>query len=131
MLYVPPAREVKPTVGLRPTILFLSLGEIIEPSVSVPKAPAASPMAEHTPLPELEPDGLPFTRYGLVHCPPRPENPAGTLPRMADHSLRDAFPRRMAPAERSLAATIASRGTTDPTSASEPAVVFIPIEYGV
>lgn len=54
---LPPAREVKPTVGLTPTILFLLLGDIIDPSVSVPNVPAANPMAAEIPHPLLEPEG--------------------------------------------------------------------------
>ena len=122
----PPARDVSPTVGLIPTKLLLLLGEIIEPSVSVPSAPALSPIALAMPLPELEPDGSPSRTYGLVACPPRPEKPEGTLPRKCAHSERLAFPRMIAPAARNFEATCASRGTIEPSSAKEPAVVFIP-----
>lgn len=53
----PPAREVKPTVGLIPTRLFRLLGRTIDPVVSLPNEAAASPMAVAMPLPELEPNG--------------------------------------------------------------------------
>jgi hypothetical protein len=56
---LPPERGVKPTVGLIPTRLFRLPGETIEPSVSVPSDAAASPIAEATPLPELEHEGSP------------------------------------------------------------------------
>lgn len=92
----------------------------MDPSVSEPKQAAASPIAEEIPLPELDPDGSPSGTYGLVDCPPRPEKPDGTLPRKFAHSLRFALPRMIAPAARSLAATPASRGTTEPRSAKEP-----------
>ena len=103
---------------------------MIDPSVSVPRAAAASPIAVPIPLPELDPDGSPSGTYGLVAWPPRPENPDGTLPRKCAHSERFAFPRRIAPAARSFAATCASRGTTDPSRANEPAVVFMPVQGG-
>ena len=57
MMNSPPALEVRPTVGLIPTRLFLLDGLIIDPSVSVPSAPAARPIAEEMALPELEPLG--------------------------------------------------------------------------
>lgn len=47
-------------VGLIPTMLFLLLGETMEPSVSDPREAAASPTAIATPLPELEPEASPF-----------------------------------------------------------------------
>lgn len=49
-----------------PTKLFLLLGLKIEPSVSLPSAPVASPMAELIALPELEPEGSAFAKYGFV-----------------------------------------------------------------
>lgn len=122
----PPARDVSPTVGLMPTMLLWLLGEMIDPSVSDPSDPAASPIAIATPLPELDPDGFPSGTYGFVHCPARPQKPEGILPRQCAHSERLALPRRIAPAARSLADTVASSGTTEPWRAYEPAVVFMP-----
>ena len=55
--HLPPALEVRPTVGLIPTRLFLLLGDTIDPSVSLPSAAAARPILLPIPLPELEPDG--------------------------------------------------------------------------
>ena len=109
-----------------PTRLFLPLGHTIDPSVSEPSAAAASPIALATPLPELEPHGSPKGTYGPLVWPPRPEKPEGKFPRKFAHSERVAFPSRIAPAARSLAATCASRGTMEPRSANEPAVVFMP-----
>ena len=114
-----------------PTRLFLPLGHTIDPSVSEPSAAAASPIALATPLPELEPHGSPRGTYGALVWPPRPEKPEGTFPRKLAHSERFAFPSRIAPAARSLAATCASRGTMEPRSANEPAVVFMPRSKGV
>ena len=99
---------------------------MIEPSVSEPSVAAASPTAPAIPLPELEPDGLPSGTYGFVPCPPRPQNPDGTVPRQFAHSDRLVFPSRIAPAARSFPATVASPATTDPSRACDPAVVFIP-----
>ena len=118
--YSPPARDVRPTVGFIPTKLLISLGDTIEPSVSEPKAAAHSPMAVPIPLPELDPEGSPRGTYGLLDCPPLPENPDGTFPRKLAHSLRFAFPNRIAPAARNFAATWASRGTTEPRRAKDP-----------
>lgn len=108
---------MSPTVGLRPTRLHWLLGLMIEPSVSEPSVAVASPIAPAIPLPELEPDGLPRGTYGLVPCPPRPQNPEGTVPRQFAHSERLVFPRRIAPAARSLAATVDSPSTTEPSRA--------------
>lgn len=65
-LYIPPLRDVRPTVGLIPTTLFLLLGDTIEPSVSDPSVPAARPIAAEIPLPLLEPEGSTSGKYGLV-----------------------------------------------------------------
>jgi hypothetical protein len=59
MSILPPALEVSPTVGLMPTRLLTLDGHIMLPSVSVPREPAANPIAEATPLPEEEPLGYP------------------------------------------------------------------------
>lgn len=57
---LPPAREVKPTVGLMPAMLLNEDGQLILPSVSVPKLTVASPMDAATPLPEEDPQVLEF-----------------------------------------------------------------------
>jgi hypothetical protein len=54
---VPPAREVKPTVGLMPARLLLLVGQVMLPSVSVPRVTAARPMEAAIPDPEEEPHG--------------------------------------------------------------------------
>jgi hypothetical protein len=43
-------------VGLSPTIPFAEEGEMMEPLVSVPMAPAQKSAATATPDPELDPD---------------------------------------------------------------------------
>jgi hypothetical protein len=53
-----PARLTRPRVGLTPTTPLTDAGQTIEPSVSVPTAPAARSAATATPEPELEPQGL-------------------------------------------------------------------------
>ena len=55
--FIPPAREVKPTVGLMPAKLLLLAGEIMLPSVSVPNVTVASPIDAATPDPAEEPLG--------------------------------------------------------------------------
>jgi len=59
-LNVPPAREVKPRVGLIPTTLLLLEGHVILPSVSEPSVTAANPMEADTPEPAEEPQGSAF-----------------------------------------------------------------------
>lgn len=53
-------REVKPTVGLIPTRLFLLDGLTILPAVSVPSDANARPMELPTPLPDELPLGSIF-----------------------------------------------------------------------
>ena len=53
-----PARLVRPTVGLMPTMPQTVDGPTIEPSVSVPSATGARLALTAAPEPELEPDGL-------------------------------------------------------------------------
>jgi hypothetical protein len=121
-----PARLTSPSVGLRPTMPFAEDGQTIEPSVSVPMARAQRFAATAPPEPELEPQGLRSSTYGFFACPPRALHPLLERgERMLAHSLRLAFPSRTAPASRSLRATVASRGGTDPERASEPAVVVV------
>ena len=57
---IPPARDVKPTVGFMPTTLLLLEGQVILPSVSVPSVTAANPIEAATPEPEEEPHGSAF-----------------------------------------------------------------------
>ena len=53
--YSPPSLDVRPTVGLMPTILLKLLGHTIDPSVSVPSVTAANPIEAATAEPEDEP----------------------------------------------------------------------------
>ena len=97
-----PARLTRPTVGLTPTIPLADEGHTIEPSVSVPIATAVRFAATAAPDPELDPHGLRSSTYGFRHCPPRALHPLeDRVERMFAHSLRFAFPSRMAPASRS------------------------------
>src|SRR6266550_209386 len=115
-----------PSVGLMPTIPLADDGHTIEPSVSVPIAAAQRFAATAPPEPELEPHGLRSRTYGFLACPPRPLQPlVECVERKFAHSLRLAFPRKIAPAARSFMAMKASVGGIDPASASEPAVVVI------
>ena len=78
------------------------------------------------PEPELEPQGLRSREYGFLVCPPRLLHP---LTERVDlkfaHSLRLVFPKRMAPAARSLATKNASCVAILSCKASAPAVVCI------
>ena len=58
--FIPPAREVKPTVGFMPARLLWFVGQVILPSVSVPNVTAASPIDAATADPEEEPHGSAF-----------------------------------------------------------------------
>ena len=119
-----PKRLMRPSVGLMPTSALLFDGDTIDPSVSVPIAIAARLAAVATPDPELEPDGLRSSAYGLRVSPPRPLQPLDEcVDRKLAHSLRLVLPRINAPAARSFATRKASAGAIDPSSASDPAVV--------
>ena len=116
----------EPGVGLSPTTPQSEDGITIEPYVSRPTAPAAKLAATAAAEPELESPVLKFSAYGLRPIPARPLHPPRLgQPRKAFHSDMLALPSRIAPASRRRVATPASRGTIDPTRASEPAVVSI------
>ena len=101
-------------------------GAVTEPSVSLPIAPAHRQADTATPEPELDPEGLRLSAYGLRVCPPRPLQPlTERVERKLAHSLRLVLPKINAPAARSRAATNASRGACQFSRASEPAVVLI------
>ncbi len=70
-----PVRLTRPAVGLMPTIPQALAGETMEPSVSVPIASGARPAATPTAEPELDPDGLRSSAYGLAAWPPRVDQP--------------------------------------------------------
>src|SRR5216110_3894514 len=121
-----PARLIKPTVGLMPTMPQIPDGHTIEPSVSVPRDKTVRFADVAAADPELEPHGLRSRTYGFLHWPPRALHPLDELlDRKLAHSERFAFPSMTAPAARSRAAIAASARGLAPTSASEPAVVAI------
>ena len=60
-----PVRLTRPSVGLMPTSEALFDGDTIDPSVSVPTAAAPRLAATAAPEPELEPDGLRSSAYGI------------------------------------------------------------------
>src|SRR6516162_11007968 len=70
-----PRRLTRPLVGLRPTMPQALAGHTIEPSVSVPTASGASAAATPAAEPELDPDGLRSSAYGLAVWPPRVDQP--------------------------------------------------------
>src|SRR5438093_12917970 len=93
-----PARLIKPTVGLMPTMPQVPDGHTIEPSVSVPINRAVRFAAVAAADPELEPHGLRSRTYGFRHWPPRTLHPLEhPRDRIFAHSLRLAFPMMIAP----------------------------------
>ena len=90
----PPARDVNPTVVLMPTKLLLLVGQVMLPSVSVPRVTAAKPMDAAMPEPEDEPHGSAFGKYAFVACPPLPDQPDAMFPLKCAHSDKLAFPTR-------------------------------------
>ncbi len=97
-----PRRLTKPLVGLMPTTPQVLAGETIEPSVSVPTASGARPAATPAAEPELDPDGLRSSAYGLAVCPPSVDQPlVEWVERKFAHSDRFALPMITAPAARS------------------------------
>src|SRR3954447_6977215 len=94
-----PDRLTSPTVGFNPTSPQLFDGETIDPSVSVPTPTAHRLAATAAPVPELDPEALRSSAYGLRVNPPRPLHPlVDVLARKLAHSLRFVLPRMTAPA---------------------------------
>ncbi len=121
-----PARLTSPSVGLIPTIEQQFAGDTIEPSVSEPIATAHRFAATATAEPELDPDGVRSSAYGLRHWPPRPLHPLDEwVERKFAHSDRFALPSSTTPAARNRSTRNASRAGVAPTSASDPAVLCI------
>src|SRR6185503_1297555 len=101
-----PARLTRPTVGLMPTSADAAEGDVTEPSVSVPMATAQQFAAVAAPEPELEPDGVRSSAYGLCVCPPRPLQPLDEcVERKFAHSLKFVLPMITAPAAFKRSAT--------------------------
>ncbi len=61
-----PVLLTSPTVGFIPTMPLTEEGQLTEPLVSVPIATSTSPVATTTPEPELEPQGVRISPYGLI-----------------------------------------------------------------
>src|SRR5258707_433506 len=119
-----PPRLVSPTVGLMPTTPLTLAGQTMLPSVSEPSPTVVKLADTEAADPELDPQALRSSEYGLCVRPPRPDQPlVEKLPRKFAHSDRFVFPRITAPPARSLAATVESLVAGLPASANEPAVV--------
>src|SRR5262245_5675809 len=117
-----PPPLIRPTVGFSPTSPWIAEGQMMLPSVSVPTPTAARLAAIAAPVPELEPQGLRSSAYGLCVCPPRLLHPDVELvERKLAHSLRFVLPRITAPAARSRVTSGASVRGRCSASASEPA----------
>src|SRR5438128_5351891 len=121
-----PARLVTPTVGLIPTTLLTFAGQTMLPSVSEPIDTAEKLEDTAAAEPELEPQALRSSEYGLWVSPPRPDQPlVEKNERKLAHSERFVLPRMTAPPARSFPATVESWTAGFPASANEPAVVCI------
>src|SRR5437660_9493102 len=121
-----PARLTRPTVGLRATTPFALPGQTMLPSVSLPNETVVKLAEAAAPEPALEPHGLRSSAYGLLHCPPRPDQPlVDSNERKFAHSERLVLPRITAPPARRFAATVESCRAGLPNNANEPAVVCI------
>src|SRR3989442_4069299 len=121
-----PARLVTPTVGLMPTTLLTFAGQTMLPSVSEPIETAAKFADAAAAEPELEPQALRSSEYGLWLNPPRPDHPlVEKKERKFAHSERLVLPRITAPPARSCAATVESAVAGRPPSANDPAAVCI------
>src|SRR3981189_2171550 len=119
-----PARLVRPTVGLMAATPLALPGQTMLPSVSLPNETAAKFAEAAAAEPELEPQGLRSRPYGLLVCPPRPDQPlTDSKERKLAHSERLVLPRMTAPPARKLAATVESCFAGVPTSANDPALV--------
>src|SRR5437660_6225459 len=119
-----PARLVSPSVGLIPTTALALAGQTMLPSVSLPNETVAKFADAAAPEPELEPHGLRSMPYGLLVCPPRPDQPLmDSNERKLAHSKRLVLPRITAPPARRFAATVESCSAGMPTSAKDPALV--------
>src|SRR5215204_1930056 len=119
---ITPARLTRPTVGLMPTTEFADAGQTIEPSVSVPTATLAKVAAMAVAEPELEPQGVTLSTYGLRHWPPRALQPLEECgERKLAHSLMFVLPRSTAPASRRRLTTNASCRGRESMRAREPA----------
>src|SRR5579864_9397127 len=121
-----PARLVSPTVGLMPTTPLALAGHTMLPSVSVPRETVEKLADSAAPDPELEPQGLRSSPYGLWVWPPTPDQPLMEKnERKLAHSDRLVLPRITAPPARRLAAMVESRRAGRPCRPSDPAVVCI------
>src|SRR5690242_20614268 len=117
-------RATRPTVGLSATMPLIEPGQTSEPSVSEPSAAAARLAEIADPLPELEPQALRSSTYGLRVNPPIADQPLIECElRMFAHSLKLVLPRMMTPAARKRATAGESRWVMLPANASDPAVV--------
>src|SRR5712691_12948661 len=99
-----PARLVRPTVGLRAATPLALPGQTMLPSVSLPNETVAKFAEAAAAEPALEPHGFRSSPYGLLVCPPRPDQPlVDSKERKFAHSERLVLPRMTAPPARKLA----------------------------
>src|SRR5215469_10206725 len=119
-----PPRLTRPTVGLIPTTPLTLAGQTMLPSVSLPNDTAVKLAEAAAAEPELDPQALRSSEYGLCVSPPRPDQPlVEKKDRKFAHSERLVLPRMTAPLARRLAATVESLVAGSPKSTKDPAVV--------
>ena len=117
-----PSVGSRPTVGLRPTQPLSELGQVIDPSVSVPTARGVRPPATAAPDPDDDPPALRSSAHGLPVRPPSADQPlVDRDDRMFAHSDRFVAPRTMSPASRRRSTSGASWLTIRSASANDPA----------
>ena len=117
-------RLTSPTVGLKPTTPLTDAGQVMEPSVSVPMAAGAKPIATATALPAEEPHGVLAASNAFSVCPPTALHPGiDAEERKLAHSERLVLPRITAPAVRRRATSGESLPGEFCDRASDPAVV--------
>ena len=70
-----PPRLTSPIVGFSPTTALTFPGQTMLPSVSLPRLTAVKLAATAAADPELDPQALRSSEYGLPVSPPRPDQP--------------------------------------------------------
>src|SRR6266705_6668582 len=108
---IAPARDTRPKVGRSPETPQNDEGQMIEPQVSEPMPNGTSAAATAAPVPEDDPQVHRSRFQGFSAAPVREESGV-EYPRPPASSTIASFPRRTAPAPRSVSTIPASRSGT-------------------
>src|SRR5947207_1320750 len=111
---------MRPYVGRNPTVPHATLGETIEPSVSVPSVNPTSPAAVELADPALDPLDVASVFQGVLVIPLNHRPPCASAP-------IESLAIRTAPALRSRSTTVASLSGTRVWYGSAPNVVRMPL----